>query len=205
MIELNGHSLSIEDLWNIASYHAPCCLSTTSRITMKKSREFVERLAAEPRAIYGINTGFGPLSAHRVSSEDLEKHQINLLHHLAAGQGELFSPTETRAIMVARANALALGYSGIRNEVVDLLLDAVNRDILPEIPSEGSVGASGDLVPLAHMSRMLIGLGHVIVNDKRIPAEKALKESGLAPVVLKCKEGLALVNGISVMTGPSQC
>lgn len=201
MITLDGHSLKLQELWQAAVLGKECAIHQDSRVMMKSSRDLVERLAKEPRAIYGINTGFGPLSAARVSDEDLERHQVNLLHHLSVGQGDLFSPTETRAIMIARANALIRGYSGIREDVVDLLLNALNKGILPEIPSEGSVGASGDLVPLAHMSRLLIGLGHARVEGKRIPAEQALKDSGLTPVVLKCKEGLALVNGTSVMTG----
>lgn len=201
VIGLNGHTLSIYDLWKSAISKDQCGIEPASRMMMRKSREFVEQLAKEPRAVYGINTGFGPLSAMRVSEEDLERHQVNLFHHLSVGQGELFSSSETRAIMIARANALIRGYSGIREDVVDLLLNALNHDILPEIPSEGSVGASGDLVPLAHMGRMLIGLGHVKVDGKRLSAEIALKEKGLSPVVLKCKEGLALVNGTSVMTG----
>jgi histidine ammonia-lyase len=157
-------------------------------------------VAAEPRAVYGINTGFGPLSGSRVAPEDLQQHQLNLLHHLSVGQGALFSPVETRAIMAARANALARGFSGIRPEVVELLIAAMNHDVLPEIPSEGSVGASGDLAPLAHMARLLVGLGHARVGGKRLPAPEALAEHGLKPVVLQCKEGLALVNGTSVMT-----
>jgi histidine ammonia-lyase len=160
----------------------------------------VDKLALEPRAIYGINTGFGPLSATRVAPEDLAQHQLNLLHHLSVGQGPLFSPVETRAIMAARANALARGYSGIRPEVVDLLVAVLNRDILPEIPCEGSVGASGDLAPLAHMSRLLVGLGHARVAGKRLTARAALKGHRLRPATLQCKEGLALVNGTSVMT-----
>lgn len=201
MIKLDGHTLSIYGVWDSAVRGVPCGIDANSRVAMKRSRELVEKIAREPRAVYGINTGFGPLSASRVSEEDQEQHQINLLHHLSVGQGELFSPVETRAIMIARANALIRGFSGIREEVVDLLLNALNHNILPEIPSEGSVGASGDLVPLAHMGRMLIGLGNVRVDGKRVAATAALKESGLSPVVLQCKEGLALVNGTSVMTG----
>lgn len=201
MIKLDGHTLSIYGVWDSAVGGVPCGIDADSRVAMKRSRELVEKIAREPRAVYGINTGFGPLSASRVSEEDQEQHQINLLHHLSVGQGELFSPVETRAIMISRANALIRGFSGIREEVVDLLLNALNRNILPEIPSEGSVGASGDLVPLAHMGRMLIGLGNVQFDGKRVAATAALKESGLAPVVLQCKEGLALVNGTSVMTG----
>ena len=168
---------------------------------MRRSRSLVEKLAAEPRAIYGINTGFGPLSGTRVAPEDQSKHQVNLLHHLSVGQGPLFSINETRAIMTARANALARGYSGIRESVVDLLVGALNAGVLPEIPSQGSVGASGDLAPLAHMARLLVGFGNARKGGRRVPAIKALASVGLKPAVLECKEGLALVNGTSVMTG----
>jgi histidine ammonia-lyase len=199
MVELNGHSLTIPGLCAVAEGRDACKLTQSAEGLMRESRALVDKLAAEPRAIYGINTGFGPLSGTRVSPEDLGQHQLNLLHHLSVGQGPLFSPVETRAIMVARANALARGYSGIRVEVVGLLIEALNRGILPEIPTEGSVGASGDLAPLAHMSRLLVGLGHARVKSERVPAKEGLARFGLKPVTLQCKEGLALVNGTSVM------
>jgi histidine ammonia-lyase len=161
----------------------------------------VESLAAQPRAIYGINTGFGPLSGFRISNEELAQHQLNLLHHLSVGQGPLLSEVETRSIVLARANALARGFSGIRQELIELLLATLNRGLLPEIPSEGSLGASGDLVPLAHMTQLLVGLGHARYQGERLPATEALRRAGLAPSVLQCKEGLALVNGTSAMTG----
>ena len=201
MIALNGHTLSISELWKIASHHAQCEISSGALPLIRRSRKLVESLAAEPRAIYGINTGFGPLSGFRIPPEQLAQHQINLLHHLTVGQGPLFSEAETRAIMLARANALARGYSGIRQELIELLIAALNRGVLPEIPSEGSVGASGDLVPLAHMAGLLVGFGHARVKGERLPSGEALKRAGLAPAVLQCKEGLALVNGTSVMTG----
>jgi histidine ammonia-lyase len=201
MIKLDGHKLNLDDIRKSVLGGDKCDIAPNARAAMQRSRALVEQLAGEERAIYGINTGFGPLSGQRVSTSDLEQHQINLLHHLSVGQGDLFSPVETKSIMVARANALARGYSGIREEVVDLLLASFNNNILPEIPSEGSVGASGDLVPLAHMSRLLIGLGHARVDGDRLTAVDALKSKNLSPVTLKCKEGLALVNGTSVMTG----
>ena len=201
MICFDGHHLTVGQLWHVACRGERCELADAARTRMAESRALAERLAAEPRAIYGINTGFGPLSSHRVALEDLETHQLHLLHHLSTGQGRLLSSIETRAIMAARANALARGYSGIRPEVVDLLVGALNAGVLPEIPSEGSVGASGDLVPLAHMARLLVGLGHARVAEQRLPAPEALAAAGLQPVRLQCKEGLALVNGTSVMTG----
>ncbi len=201
MIALNGHDLSLADAWSVACRKTPCALAEKARPLVRRSRELVESLASQPRAIYGINTGFGPLSGCRISPEELGQHQINLLHHLLVGQGRLFSEVETRAIMVARANALARGYSGVREEVIDLLVGTLNRNLLPEIPSEGSVGASGDLVPLAHMAALLVGMGHARWEGQRMPAADALHRAGLQPLVLRCKEGLALVNGTSVMTG----
>jgi histidine ammonia-lyase len=201
MIQLTGHGLTLTDVWNLSRRQDRCELPPSARSALCASRALVEKIAAEPRAVYGINTGFGPLSGTRVSPADLARHQLHLLHHLSVGQGELLSPAETRAVMAARANALARGFSGIRPEVVELLIAALNRDVLPEIPSEGSVGASGDLVPLAHMARALVGLGHVRVGSQRLPAAEALALNGLAPVTLQCKEGLALVNGTSAMTG----
>src|SRR5260221_4457808 len=137
MIKLNGHHLSIDDVWRVAREQFPCSLDDVARPLLRRSRQFVESLAAQARAIYGINAGFGPLSGYRISSDDLGQHQINLLSHLTVGQGALFSPAETRAIMLARANAMARGYSGVREELIELLLALLNRGVLPEIPSEG--------------------------------------------------------------------
>src|ERR1044071_4089811 len=138
MIKLDGHKLSLAEVWQIASLQSVCELAPEARPLIRRSRELVESLAAQPRAIYGINTGFGPLSGFRVSDADLAQHQLNLLHHLTVGQGALFSEVETRAIMVARANALARGYSGIREELIELLIAALNFGVVPEIRSEGA-------------------------------------------------------------------
>jgi len=183
MIKLDGHNLTIAAVWQAAALQEPCTLADEARPLIRRSRELVESLAAQPRAIYGINTGFGPLSGFRVSGEDQKQHQIHLLHHLFVGQGALFSEIETRAIMLARANTLVRGFSGIREPLLELLIAALNKNILPEIPSEGSVGASGDLVPLAHMAGLLIGLGYAWVNGERLPALEALKKAGLAPAI----------------------
>src|SRR5438132_6578807 len=122
MIPLDGNNLSISEVWRVACLQSPCELADQARPQIRRSRELVESLAAQPRAIYGINTGFGPLSGFRISNEDLAQHQINLLHHLSVGQGSLFSAAETRATMLARANALARGYSGIREDLIDMLM-----------------------------------------------------------------------------------
>src|ERR1700721_287419 len=141
MIALNGHKLSISEVWQIASRHNSCSLAEEARPLIRRSRELVDSLAAQPRAIYGINTGFGPLSGFRIGPDELAQHQVNLLHHLSVGQGPLFSETETRAIMLARANTLVRGYSGVREELLELLVATLNQNILPEIPEQGSVGA----------------------------------------------------------------
>lgn len=201
MININGYSLLPLHVFNVAHEDASFELAEDAKQKMLESRELVDRFENEERSIYGINTGFGPLSGSRVSAEDLKQHQINLLHHLSTGQGELFSKEETRAIMIARANALACGYSGIRVEVVEKILEALRKDLLPEIPSEGSVGASGDLVPLAHMARVFSGIGWVRFKGERMLAKEALQKAGMEPVQMKSKEGLALVNGTSAMTG----
>src|SRR3954462_1410694 len=127
MIALDGHKLSISEVWQIATQLVPCELAAEARPLIRQSRQLVESLAAQPRAIYGINTGFGPLSGFRIAADELAQHQLNLLHHLTVGQGPLFSPAETRAIMLARANALSRGFSGVREELIELLLAALNR------------------------------------------------------------------------------
>src|SRR3954453_12483081 len=187
MIELNGHTLSIAEVWQAAALLSPCQLAEEAKPLVRRSRQLVEKVAAQPRAVYGINTGFGPLSGFRVSEEEQAQHQQNLLYHLFVGQGPLFSGAETRAIMLARINALARGYSGIREELIELLLAAINKNIVPELPSEGSVGASADLVPLAHMADWLVGLGHARINGERLPAADALKRAGLSAATLLSK------------------
>jgi len=201
MIKLEGHNLSIKDVVFIARNMENVALSDKAVEAMLKSRAFVEDIIEKETSIYGINTGFGPLSRTRISKDELREHQLNLLHHLSVGQGDLFTEDETRAIMVARANALARGFSGIRPLVVNRFIDFLNKGVYPEIPTEGSVGASGDLVPLAHLARSLIGLGDVSYDGAKVKAESLLKTMKLEPIELLAKEGLALVNGTSVMTG----
>ena len=144
-LTLNPGQMSLADLRAVWQQPVTVALNGEARAAIDASAAAIHAIVAKGDAAYGINTGFGPLSGFRVSDADLAQHQINLLHHLTVGQGALFSPAETRAIMLTRANALARGYSGIREELIELLLAALNRGVLPEIPSEGSVGASGDL------------------------------------------------------------
>lgn len=203
MIELDGHKLKIDDLVEISRYNEKTRLKDSAIQKMIESRKFVEKISSESRSIYGINTGFGPLCRTRISRKDFKKHQLNLLHHLSVGQGDLFSEEETRAIMTARANALARGYSGIRPLIVNRIIDFLNAGVIPEIPREGSVGASGDLVPLAHMSRSIINLGSATYQGKKKSLTDISCELNFEPLELLEKEGLALVNGTSVMTGLS--
>lgn len=200
MLKLDGHTLTIEQLWQGSTNNLKFGLSDQAVASVDASRTFVEKLAQQGRAIYGINTGYGPLSPTRISDENIKQHQLNLLHHLSVGQGPLFDEQHSRAIMISRANALAKGFSGIRKETLELLIECINKNIIPEIPTQGSVGASGDLIPLAHMARLLVGLGHAMYNNERMPAQDALRAAGLNVVELSCKEGLALVNGTSAMT-----
>lgn len=201
VVFIDGSNLQIEQVTAVAEGIARVELSSDCIPAIEASRETLVRQINEGRTIYGVNAGYGPLSGFTVlGDEDLE-HQRNLLSHLTVGQGEFLSWTESRAVMLVRANALAKGNSGVRTEVVQSLLDLLNAGITPKIPSEGSVGASGDLVPLAHLAQALVGNGVVDVAGEVLSARDALQRAGIEPLVLKAKEALALVNGTSAMTG----
>lgn len=194
-ITLDGNQLRIEDLERIGAGGARVTLAPEARKRLEEARALVDRLARGEAPVYGINTGFGNLAEVRIAPADLETLQRNLIVSHAAGVGEPLPLPETRALMALRANVLAKGYSGIRPETVDTLLAMLEKDVLPVVPSRGSVGASGDLAPLAHLALGLIGEGEVFFRGKRVPAKVALAEAGIEPVVLQAKEGLALING----------
>ena len=164
------------------------------------SRALVEKSLASSKTVYGINTGFGKLAKKKVSAEQLEKLQKNLILSHCTGTGYILYDHITRLIMLLKINALAQGYSGVRPELIDALITLFNHEIYPRIPAKGSVGASGDLAPLAHMSAVLLGFGEVSMKGKIIPAAEGLKIAGLAPLHLAPKEGLALINGTQVST-----
>ncbi len=199
-LALDGSSLSLGDLGRVAEGGARVALAPAARERIAAARALVDRLAESPKPTYGINTGFGTLAEIPVARGDLEKLQRNLILSHAAGVGAPLSAPEARGLMLLRANVLAKGYSGIRPETLDLLLAALNADVLPVVPERGSVGASGDLAPLAHLGLLLIGEGEAFGRGVRRPAREALAEAGLAPVVLGPKEGLALVNGTQAIT-----
>lgn len=201
-LEINGHDLALADVERIAFDRASRVrMSERSRRAVEAARAFVDRIVAEGRVVYGVTTGFGALSEVVIAPDRIRELQANLIRSHAAGLGPPLPAAEVRAITLLRANVLAAGYSGARPEVVDLLLEMLNRGVHPVIPERGSVGASGDLAPLSHLALVVIGEGEAEVAGERMPGGEALARAGLAPVVLEAKEGLALNNGTQVQTG----
>lgn len=194
-ILINGENLTIEQIDEVARGLATVGLAPEAAARVERSRQLVDRVAGGDKPVYGINTGFGTLAEVRIEKPDLKRLQRNLIHSHAAGVGAPLPHREARALMLLRANVLAKGFSGIRLQTLQLLLDMLNRDLVPVVPERGSVGASGDLAPLAHLALALIGDGEVFVDGVRQPARPALERAGLEPCVLEAKEGLALVNG----------
>lgn len=201
-MQITGENITLENLYEIA--HNPSLkaeLSATGRAKMQKSRDYIEGRISSGEVMYGVNTGFGAFSSVRISDAEIEQLQKNLIRSHCVGVGTPFTKTETRAMMVLRANALAKGHSGIRPIVVETILNFLNNDIIPVVPSQGSVGASGDLAPLSHLALTLIGEGQAWGADgKIVPVSDLLKEKNVAPLELKAKEGLSLINGCQVMT-----
>src|SRR6476469_8667159 len=199
-IRLTGEDLRIDDVWAVAFGAADAALSDEARTKMRAARELVERAAhGTHEHTYGINTGFGRFVSKSIPEEQTEELQLRLLRSHACGVGDPYPDEIVRAAMLLRANALAKGNSGARIETVELLLECLVRGVLPRVPSRGSVGASGDLAPLAHLALPLIGEGEATFEDRRLPGGKALEQAGLEPVRLQAKEGLSLVNGTQFM------
>jgi histidine ammonia-lyase len=198
---LNGDDLTIDDVWSIAVDRIPASLSDEGRTRMAAARELVDRAASEASGehTYGINTGFGRFVSKAIPPELSEELQLRLLRSHACGVGEPYPDEVVRAAMVLRANALAKGFSGARVETVELLLDCLNKGVLPVVPSRGSVGASGDLAPLAHLALPLVGEGSASFDGEVLPGADALARAGLEPTRLRAKEGLSLVNGTQFM------
>lgn len=201
MLVINGDNLTLENIEEVARGFRKVSISDEAVGMVKKSRAVLEKLASQNKTYYGINTGFGALCNVKISQKDIKKLQLNLLRSHAVGVGNLLSEEVVRAAMLIRINTLIKGNSGIRFEVVELLLEFLNRGIQPCVPEKGSVGASGDLAPLAHMCLPLIGEGEVFYQGKVLAAKEALEQENLAPIELDYKEGLALINGTSIMCG----
>ena len=199
-LRIDGNSLSIADVVSVARRKTPVALDRAAEQLVRAAAKLVAEVADGDAPIYGVNTGFGDLAQVRIPRADLASLQVNLLRSHAAGVGDPLPEDATRAILLLRANTLASGRSGVRPETIDLLLDLLNRGVHPVIPMHGSVGASGDLAPLAHAALVLIGEGEAVFEGKVLPGAEALKKADLKPITLAPKEALALINGTQVMT-----
>jgi histidine ammonia-lyase len=198
-IVLDGHSLTLEEVALAAAGGAQVEIAESARERVRSARRLVERIAESGVPTYGVNTGFGTLAEVPIARADLRRLQRNLIHSHAAGVGAPLPAEAVRALMLLRANVLAGGFSGVRESTLDLLVAMLEREVLPVVPEKGSVGASGDLAPLAHLALVMIGEGEAFFRGERLAGREALRRAGLAPVVLEAKEGLALVNGTQAM------
>ena len=198
-MELNGHALTLEQIAAVAIDGEHVAISPSAGPCVAASRKLIEQIVDRDEVVYGVNTGFGKLSEVRIAQDDLRQLQLNLVRSHACGIGEPLSEVEVRAMMLLRANVLALGFSGIRGEVIKLLCEMLNRRVHPVVPEKGSVGASGDLAPLAHLALSVIGEGEVFFEGERISSGEALTRAQLKPLQLEAKEGLALLNGTQGM------
>jgi histidine ammonia-lyase len=191
--------LSLAELERVARGRAPAPLSPAASARLVRGRETVDAMVAEGAVVYGVTTGFGDLSSVRIDAADAARLQLNLVRSHAIGVGEPLPAEVVRGMLLLLANSLSKGHSGVRPELVELLLGLLERDVLPVVPSRGSVGASGDLAPLAHVAVVLCGEGEATFAGERLPGGEALRRAGLAPVELAAKEGLALINGTHLM------
>lgn len=194
-LRLDGRSLTLADVRRFDAERIEVQLASEARDAMLRSAETVRDAVHSGRVSYGITTGFGAFANQRISPDQVRQLQLNLVRSHACGVGEPLDARTVRLVLMLKANALAAGFSGVRPEIVDALLALLNRDILPVIPAHGSVGASGDLAPLAHMSLCLIGEGEALAGERRLQGAEVCEAAGFAPITLEAKEGLALVNG----------
>ena len=199
-ILVDGNNLTLDEIYRVAYDFEKVKLTAASIEKVKKCRNYVENIIRENKTVYGITTGFGKFSTIKIPPEQTEELQENLILSHATGVGKYLSKAETRAVILLRINVLAKGFSGIRVETLQTLIELLNKKIHPCIPEKGSVGASGDLAPLSHLALVLLGKGKAEYQGKIISGAQALKKVGIKPVKLKAKEGLALNNGTQVMT-----
>jgi len=198
-LEITGNDFTLAQLSQAVFERAEVALAADARRRMEASRAVIDRLLVSAAVVYGVNTGFGELARVRISPEQIRQLQVNLVRSHACGVGSPLSEAETRAVMLLRANALAKGFSGVRPAIVETLCAMLNRGVHPVIPAQGSVGASGDLAPLAHLAQVMVGEGEALYRAERLPGIEALKRAGIAPLVLEAKEGLSLLNGTQAM------
>ncbi len=200
MIYIDGNSLTIEDVTRVCREDIRVALDEGAKAGMEKSRAFVRKIVEEGRTVYGITTGVGELANQFIPRGKVEELQQNLIRSHATNVGAPFPEEVVRGIILLRANALAKGFSGVRVFLVETLLALLNKWVCPYIPSQGSVGASGDLSPLAHLALVLTGEGECLLNGERAPSVQVLQEAGIEPLSLQVKEGLALINGTQIMS-----
>ncbi len=199
MVEIGGKYFDVNDFRDIVFNKAACVFSEKSLVEVKNNFEFLKDFS-QKRTIYGINTGFGPMARYKIEDEDIKQLQYNLIRSHCAGSGDILPEIYARGVVVARLNTLMLASSGVHPEIVELLKGFLNNNISPVIPEHGGVGASGDLVQLAHLALNVIGEGEVYFNGEIVPAATAFEKCGLKPAGIHLREGLALINGTSVMT-----
>jgi len=199
-LHINGKDLTLESVREVAIERRSVLLDPDAREAVHRAREVVDALVAENKVSYAITTGVGKLSDVRIAGDQIREMQVNLVRSHSAGVGEPLSVAETRAMMLLRANSLAKGFSGVRAILIDILCEMLNRGVTPFVPSQGSVGASGDLAPLAHLALALIGEGECIDDHGvRVPTAEALRQAQIKPVVLEAKEAISLINGTQGM------
>jgi histidine ammonia-lyase len=198
-IHIDGERLTLGDLYRIVFHGAEAEIPPAARDRMNASRAVIERLVEADTAVYGVNTGFGKMASTRISRDEIRQLQLNLVRSHACGVGAPLSEHATRAMLALRANAIAKGFSGVRPVVAETLVAMLNRGVHPVIPSQGSVGASGDLAPLAHLAQVAVGEGHAIFQGSAMTGAEAMRAAGITPLVLAAKEGLALLNGTQAM------
>ncbi|MGE0210638.1 MAG: histidine ammonia-lyase [Parvibaculaceae bacterium] len=199
-VTIGAADLELDDVRAALSGPLDISLTREAQATVRKGSDAIARLLASGEPIYGVNTGFGKLASRRIGESDLGRLQVNLVRSHAAGTGEAMPADVVRLMMLLKIRSLAAGHSGITTETLDTLCALVSKDVTPVVPRQGSVGASGDLAPLAHMSLVLIGEGEAFFGGDRLPGAEALKRAGLSPVTLGPKEGLALLNGTQAST-----
>ncbi len=199
MLELNGQQLTLQQIADVASGREQVVFGTQARARVEQSRHVVEQIVAEGRTVYGVNTGFGKLSDVSIQPSELSELQLNLVRSHSCGLGDPLSVREARAMLLLRANVLASGFSGARSLVIDTLIAMLERGVTPVIPEKGSVGASGDLAPLAHLALAAIGEGEAFHEGERLASAVALERAQISPLQLQVKEGLALLNGTQAM------
>jgi histidine ammonia-lyase len=200
MITIDGASLTLEHVARVAYDGEPISVLPDALDRVMAARRVIEEIVRQGRVVYGVNTGFGKLATVTIPPDEIQQLQLNLVRSHCSGVGEALSEAETRATMLLRANVLAKGFSGVRPIVPETLTKMLNAGVHPVIPSKGSVGASGDLAPLAHLALAIIGEGEVLYRGTRLAAKAALADAGIEPLQLEAKEGLALLNGTQAMT-----